>query len=263
MTREDISTEQISAITAFVDIEAPPPDKPTAHIIFGTKQAKPAEITAERYRRGLAPLIIATGGTNRHNGINEVREFRRILTEQGVPDTVIRTEDRSTNTWQNVEFSLPFLREALDSGLTITAVCKWYHRRAVHILKTLAPDIGAFHVITWDPIYASKHVSGTDWPLIPDGKRQIIREWEEVSRRVSDGSFKEANLVDGACVYAVAWGNNARARRVCALYAQARGSCTCTSRLGAPAWRCAPSSPAQSRVGPHPSRPAADRGNGG
>lgn len=193
----DIGT--VSAITAFVDIGAPPPDKrPTAHVIFGTNQVKPAEIVAERYHRGLAPLIIATGGVNRHDGIIEGREFHRVLIGRGVPDTVIRVEDRSANTWQNVELALPFLREALDSRLPITAVCKWYHRRAVHALKTLVPDIGAFHVITFEPIYGGKLVTRSDWPLIPDGKRRVVREWEEIPRRVSDGSFKDANLIDGA-----------------------------------------------------------------
>lgn len=199
MTDEVISAEQIPAITAFVDVEAPPPDeRPTAHIIFGTNQVKPAAIVAERYHRGLSPLVIATGGVNRHNGIIEGREFHRLLAESGVPDAAIRVEDRSATTWQNVEFALPFLREALGSGLPVTAVCKWYHRRAVHALKTLMPEIGTFHVITWDPIYDGSPVTRADWPLIPGGKRRVIREWEEVSRRVCDGSFESADLVDGA-----------------------------------------------------------------
>jgi DUF218 domain len=198
MTDENLAIEQISAITDFVDIESPPPDgQPTAHIIFGTNQLKPAEIVAERYHRGLSPLIIATGGVNRHNGIIEGREFHRFLVESGVTDAAVRFEDRSANTWQNVEFALPFLNEALESGLSVTAVCKWYHRRAVHALKTLVPHIGPFHVITWDPIYDGKPVTRADWPLIPGGRRRVVREWEEVSRRVSDGSFKDANLADG------------------------------------------------------------------
>jgi uncharacterized SAM-binding protein YcdF (DUF218 family) len=57
---------------------------------------------------------------NRHNHVNEAREFRRILTGSGVPGSAIRVEDRSANTWQNVELALPFIREALDAGLTIT-----------------------------------------------------------------------------------------------------------------------------------------------
>jgi hypothetical protein len=62
MSDDDLSPAQVTAITAYVDIEAPPPDEPTAHIIFGTNQARPATIVAERYHRGLAPFVIATGG---------------------------------------------------------------------------------------------------------------------------------------------------------------------------------------------------------
>jgi uncharacterized SAM-binding protein YcdF (DUF218 family) len=197
--QDDLSVEQIAAVTEFTDTEAPPPHgQPTAHIIFGTNQARPAEIVAEQHQSGLAPLIIATGGVNRHNGIIEGREFQRLLMEHSVPGEVIRVEDRSANTWQNVEFALPFLKEALASGLPITAVCKWYHRRAIHALKTLLPNIGRFYAITWEPVYGGKLVTRTDWPLIPDGRRRVIREWEEVSRHVYDSTFKEANISDGA-----------------------------------------------------------------
>ena len=199
MTGTDIPADQAAEITAFVDVETPPPSgKPTAHLIFGTNQPAPAVIAADRYRRGLAPLIIATGGINRHNQINEAREFQRILADNGVPDSAIRIEDRSANTRQNVEFSLPFLREALDSGLAITAIAKWYHRRTVHMLKTLLPEIGTFHAITWEPAYDGRLVTRTDWPGIPGGRRRVIREWEEVTRRVADGSLAEVSVTDDA-----------------------------------------------------------------
>jgi len=199
MSGEVLDSDQIEEITTFVDIEAPPPrELPTAHLIFGTNQAQPVEIAAERYHQGLAPLIIATGGVNRHNRIVEAREFRRLLIERGVPDGVIRCEDQSVNTWQNVELALPYLREALESGLRITVIGKWYHRRTLHSLVTLLPEIGPFHAISWEPVYAGKLVTRSDWSSIPEGKRRVIREWEEVSRRVGDGSFREADRIDGA-----------------------------------------------------------------
>lgn len=199
MTAADISARQVAEITAFVDIEAPPPlGQPAAHFIFGTNQPEPAVITAHRYHRGLAPLIIATGGVNRHNRVNEAREFHRILTDSGVPDSAIRLEDQSANTWQNVEFALPFLREALDDGLAITVVAKWYHRRTVHMLKTQLPEVGRFHVITWEPAYDGQLVTRASWPGIPDGSRRVAREWEEVSRRVADGSLAPASITNGA-----------------------------------------------------------------
>jgi hypothetical protein len=197
MNEDDPTPAQVSAITAYVDVEAPP-SGPTAHIIFGTNQAIPADMVAERFHRRLAPLVIATGGVNRHNGIVEGREFHRLLTENGVAESAIRYEDRSANTWQNVEFSLGYIREAIGLGLSVTAVCKWYHRRAIHILRTLLPDIEAFHAITWEPIYSGSPITRENWPSHPDGKRRVIREWQEATRRIADGSFKDAKLISGA-----------------------------------------------------------------
>jgi uncharacterized SAM-binding protein YcdF (DUF218 family) len=122
MTDCELTAAQIAVLTADVDIDAPPPDtEPSALVLFGTNQAAPAHIAAGRYHRGLAPLIIATGGINRHNGIVEGPEFARQLAAAGVPASAVRVEDQSKDTWQNVELSLPCLREALAMGLPLVA----------------------------------------------------------------------------------------------------------------------------------------------
>ena len=188
MNDDELSPGQIRKITAYVDIHLPPPDVPVALILFGTNQAQPATIAARRYHLGLAPLIIATGGVNRHNGITEGQVFQDLLTGDGVPGEVIRVEDQSANTWQNVELS----------GLPLTVVSKWYHRRAVHILRTLLPEAGFFYAIAWEPLYGGKPITRTDWPQVPDGRRRVIREWQEIPRRVADDSFLPVARCDGA-----------------------------------------------------------------
>ena len=55
-------------------------------------------IAAERYNRGAAPLMIATGGINRHNGIVEGREFARLLTAADVPGTTLSASRTSPRT---------------------------------------------------------------------------------------------------------------------------------------------------------------------
>jgi hypothetical protein len=196
---DDLTAEQIAAITATVDIEAPPPsDIPTAHIIFGTNQALPATLVAQRYHQGLAPLVIVTGGVNRHNGIVEGQEFLRLLTADGVPADVIRCEDRSANTWQNVEFALPHLREAIAAGLSLTAVSKWYHLRAVHVLRTLLPELDAFHALSWEPVYSGTAITRRNWPDTDERRKKVIRERDDVARKISDGTFLPARVVGGA-----------------------------------------------------------------
>lgn len=195
MTEDAYTSEQIVKITEYVDVSTPAPTTETAHFIFGTNQILPIDIVVDRYRQGLAPIIIATGGVNRHDGIVEGREFRRLLIERDVQADSIRHEERSTNTWENVEFSLPHLHEALSLGLSITVICKWYHRRAIQCLHTLLPDAEAIHAITFEPIYSGIPITRTNWIEHPDGKRRVIREWQEVQRRVADGSFRETNRV--------------------------------------------------------------------
>jgi hypothetical protein len=86
----------------------------------------------------------------------------------------------------------------VDSGLPITAVCKWYHRRAIHCLRTLLPEIEVIYAVTFEPIYSGVPITRTNWISHPDGRRRVIREWQEVRRRVSDGSYKELNRINGA-----------------------------------------------------------------
>ncbi|MFE6777249.1 YdcF family protein [Streptomyces sp. NPDC057702] len=190
---EELGDARIREVTGFVDIAAPPAaGEAVALLVFGTHLSRPAELAAEWYHRGTAPLVIVTGGVNRHNGVVEGREFRRLLRERDVPESAIRCEDASANTWQNVEFARPYLREALGSGLRIAVVGKWYHRRTLHCLTTLVPDIGPFHALTWDPVYDGQPLTRDTWARVPGGRRRVVREWEESVRRVADGTFRDA-----------------------------------------------------------------------
>jgi DUF218 domain len=199
MTDGELTPERVAALTAAVDIDAPPPDgEPIALILFGTNQAAPTQIAATRYHAGAAPLVIATGGVNRHNGIIEGRDFARQLTQAGVPDSVIRVEDQSKDTWQNVELSLPHLREALAMGLRLAVVSKWYHLRTVYCLATQLPEAAPFYAISWEPLYAGTLVTRTNWPQSPDGRRRVLRESQEVPRRVSEGTYRAVQKTDGA-----------------------------------------------------------------
>lgn len=195
---ETISAEKAAEITAYLDVQAPP-NQPAAHIIFGTNQPTPAEVAAHQYHQGLAPLIILTGGVNRHTGVIEAEEHHRLLLEHDVPDTVIRYEDRSATTQGNVEQVLSLLHELLASNLTLTAVCKWYHRRAIQQLRALLPEAPYFHAITWEPHYGGHPVTRSDWwTRSPIGAQRVLREWQVIPERLATGSLKEVELVNGA-----------------------------------------------------------------
>jgi uncharacterized SAM-binding protein YcdF (DUF218 family) len=191
------SAQEAARITAYLDVEAPPPG-PAAHIIFGTRLTTPAEVVAERYRRGLVPLIVVTGGVNRRTGVVEAHLHRRILEEHGVPASVIRYEDRSTTTGENVELALPFIREALDAGLGLTAVCKWYHRRAIQRLRRLVPEAPGFHAVTWNPTTeGGTPVTRSDWFRSTAAAELVLKEWRVIPLRLAEGTLAEVHLTNG------------------------------------------------------------------
>jgi hypothetical protein len=195
----DISPELVPQITAFVDIEAPPTG-PAAYFVFGTNQTFPADLVADRYRQGLAPRIIVTGGINRHNGIVEGHVLCDLLIERGVSEGVIRVEAESADTWQNVQNSVTFLDEAVRLGLPVAAVSKWYHRRAIQILATVHPKAAPLHGLSYEPVYSDVPITRDNWPEHPDGRCRVIREWQETRRRIADGSFVPLQRVNGVFV---------------------------------------------------------------
>ena len=114
-----------------------------------------------------------------------------------MPAGAIRVEDQSKDTWQNVELSLPYLREALAMGLRLVVVSKWYHLRAVTAWPPgspkrprSTPSLGAG--------LRSTLVTREIWPKIPEGRRRVVREFQEVPRRVADGSYRAARKADSA-----------------------------------------------------------------
>lgn len=117
MTDEPLALDRIVEMTAYVDVHLPPPDDlPVALFVFGTNQLAPIEIAAARHLRGTAPLIIVTGGVNRHDGRVEGPWLRDELMTRGVPVSAIRVEAASANTEQNVVNALAHVQEARADG---------------------------------------------------------------------------------------------------------------------------------------------------
>jgi hypothetical protein len=192
------SPAEAERIAAYLDVDAPPAE-PSAHIIFGTRLGTPAELVAQRYHQGLAPLIILTGGANRHTGVVEAHLHRRLLLEDGVPETVIRYEDSSTTTSENVQGALPFLHEAIKSGLGLTSVCKWYHRRAIQRLRLLVLEAPYFHAVTWEPATVDGiRITRSEWFKLAATAQPVLKEWRVIPKGLADGTLREIELIHGA-----------------------------------------------------------------
>jgi uncharacterized SAM-binding protein YcdF (DUF218 family) len=118
---------------------------------------------ARLYREGRVDWIIPTGGVGRHPP-SEARVMGSVLREEGVPEKVVRLEERALNTWDSARFVAEMVRgEELEGVLIVTD--------PLHCVRTVAA-FGWAGVNAWaEPVYSS--------PMWRDGwlrRRQLIRE---------------------------------------------------------------------------------------
>lgn len=67
----------------------------------------------------------------------------------------------------------------------------------MNILRTYLPEIGAFTVCPGTLCMRTACSPATTGPTSPTASR-VLREWNEVTRRVADGSLDAVDRVNGA-----------------------------------------------------------------
>ncbi len=90
-----------------------------ALFVLCSNDVRVAEYAAELYHKGLAPIIVFSGGEGRFtDGLfdkSEAETFAAIVRDVGVPPDAIFMETQSTNTGENVLFTYQLVQ---DKGLT-------------------------------------------------------------------------------------------------------------------------------------------------
>ena len=94
----------------------------------------PSPMLAQRLKRALVYLdahpnavCVVSGGTGSNEHLSEAAVMRDWLIAHGVAAERIRTEDRSTNTEENIRFSLELLAEE-GTDVSALAICTdWWH----------------------------------------------------------------------------------------------------------------------------------------
>jgi uncharacterized SAM-binding protein YcdF (DUF218 family) len=113
---------------------------------LGSHDIGVAEVAADLYLKGLAPLIVFTGATSpttrSRMPLGEAVHYRDRAIERGVPADRVLLEPRARNTGENITFSRDLL-EAADVPVTsVLLVSKPYEeRRAYATACKLWPDV--------------------------------------------------------------------------------------------------------------------------
>jgi uncharacterized SAM-binding protein YcdF (DUF218 family) len=149
-----------------IDASAPGRGASDVIFVFGSLHVNAADVAAERYHQGDAPWVMVTGGESpARPGHFEAERLAQILLDRGVPEPSIIVESHSTTTAENVAFSVPLLREKLGDVRRVTAVVKWFHRRALVLLAAGLPSVERIYAADYEPldVVTGKHLLRQTW----------------------------------------------------------------------------------------------------
>ncbi len=140
-------------------------------LTLGSHDTRVADRAAELYHDGWAPLLIFSGGLGRlTEGMwteTEADLFARLAREKGVPANKILTENRSTNTGENIQFVRRLLEEKGLHPHTFIVVQKPYmERRSLATFEKAWP--GQRFVVT------SPQISFANYPTDTISMEQVI-----------------------------------------------------------------------------------------
>jgi len=115
-------------------------------IALGCHDIGVADVAADLYLQGLAPLVIATGAENaatrRHLGTGEALAYRARMIERGVPADAILTETAARHTGENFTNSRDVLAAEGIKPRTVLAVGMPYmERRAYATCRIQWPEV--------------------------------------------------------------------------------------------------------------------------
>ena len=165
---EGLSPEEIENITQTVFV--PSDLHPAADLlfIFGTStiDGEVLESVVRNCQKGCFPKVLVTGLSGRlydETGKPVAHIMRDELIARGVPSDLILVQDRSTNTLEDVAFSLDVLEKHSISPESIAFLCKAHHSgRCLRTLKKFFPS-QTLVPITYVAKYEGVKISKADW----------------------------------------------------------------------------------------------------
>jgi hypothetical protein len=165
-----VERDEMALDRKIMDARAPGLARADLIFVFRTRLALPAELAADHYLAGLAPLVVVTGGSSRQpDGLNEAEHHRDVLVARGVPHHAVIVESQSSTTPENVLFAIPLIEERCQQlPTTVIAVVKRFHRRALITLARYVPSVERLYAADYEP-------DATLAPPSPDrGQREAL-----------------------------------------------------------------------------------------
>jgi uncharacterized SAM-binding protein YcdF (DUF218 family) len=166
--------------------------------VFGTREdeALRADESFRLWREGLFRWSIVSGGITPGSTRSECEIIKSAMVARGIPSERILEEHRSTNTGENVVFSLPVIDAALGLKNIRSVIClgnSWTARRYPMTLHRHWPEVEKM-LVTVDSFATPLSLWHTDFEL----RRRILSEWDKIEPYKAKGFIAEWPAVSGS-----------------------------------------------------------------
>ena len=148
--------------------------------VFGTREdvGRRVDEAARLWREGMFRWSIVSGGVTPGSALSECGIIKAAMVARGIPPERILEEHRSTNTGENVIFSLPILESALGLNNIHSVIClgnTWTARRYPMTLQRHWPEVEKM-LITVDSFDTPR----SRWHTDPEFRRRVLAEWDKI-----------------------------------------------------------------------------------
>jgi len=163
--------------------------------VFGTRQdvGRRVDEAVRLWREGFCRWSIVSGGVTPGSDVSECEIIKAAMVARGIPPDRILEEHRSTNTGENVIFSLPILDAALGLTNIRSVIClgnSWTARRYPMTLHRHWPEVEKM-LITVDGFETPLSL----WHTNPEFRIRILAEWDKIEPYKAKGFIAEWPVV--------------------------------------------------------------------
>ena len=159
--------------------------------VFGTREDVDRRVdeAIRLWREGFFRWSIVSGGVTPGSKLSECEIIKAAMVACGIPPQNILEERRSTNTGQNVIFSLPIIDAALGLKNIRSVIClgnTWTARRYPMTLHRHWPEVEKV-LITVDSFETPR----SRWHTDPVFRALILKEWDKIEPYKAKGFIAE------------------------------------------------------------------------
>ena len=186
MVSNIVSTTQ--AISNFLFLPANP-EKSDLIFVFGHSYLPTMDEVKKLYDRGFASRIMIAGYSKGKMKEREADRFFRRGVELGIPESAFILERESTNTKENIRFSLPILEKSLGLGQIkkILFVCKTFHTRRVFMTaRNFLPKHIKF---CFYPVVDDRDIRPDNWWRKPVARQRVLEELKRIGEYSLQGDL--------------------------------------------------------------------------